>query len=136
MRLHASCVAWDGRGLLILGASGRGKSALALELMARGARLVADDQVVLAREGAAVVASSPPAIAGRIEARFVGILAAEALDRAELALVVDLDLIEDQRLPPQRSRKLLGLPLPLLHNVEKPHFPAAVLQYLKQDRVS
>ena len=35
--LHASCVAVAGRGLLIAGASGSGKSALALDLMAFGA---------------------------------------------------------------------------------------------------
>ena len=35
--VHASCVAVDGKGLLILGPSGAGKSALALALIAMGA---------------------------------------------------------------------------------------------------
>jgi len=43
--IHASCVAVDGKGLLITGASGSGKSALALQLMAFGAHLIADDRV-------------------------------------------------------------------------------------------
>ena len=46
-RLTAACHlrgASDGRGLLILGPSGAGKSALALQLIALGARLVADDR--------------------------------------------------------------------------------------------
>ncbi len=47
-------VALAGRGILILGASGSGKSALALALVAGGAALVADDRVATrpARAGA------------------------------------------------------------------------------------
>jgi HPr kinase/phosphorylase len=45
--LHASVVAWRGRGLLILGASGAGKSSTALRLIDAGWMLVADDQVVI-----------------------------------------------------------------------------------------
>ena len=45
--LNASCVAWQGRGALILGRSGAGKSALALQLMALGADLVSDDRTEL-----------------------------------------------------------------------------------------
>ncbi len=64
---HASCVAYGGRGVLILGASGRGKSALALRLMALGAVLVADDRTDLCREGDSVMARAPDAIKGMIE---------------------------------------------------------------------
>ena len=53
MILHATCVAVDGRGLLILGPSGSGKSALALQLIALGAQLVADDRTRVSRRGAA-----------------------------------------------------------------------------------
>ena len=42
--LHGSCVAVEGRGVLIVGPSGAGKSSLALALMALGAELVADDR--------------------------------------------------------------------------------------------
>ena len=66
LNLHGSAVALEGRGLLILGASGTGKSALALRMMAHGARLVADDRVVLARRGDALIASAPPALRGTI----------------------------------------------------------------------
>ena len=52
LTLHATCVAVEGRGVLITGPSGSGKSSLALALMAHGARLVADDRVTLSlREG-------------------------------------------------------------------------------------
>ncbi|MEF9600929.1 HPr kinase/phosphatase C-terminal domain-containing protein, partial [Paracoccus sp. PXZ] len=74
MILHASCIAHRGRGLLILGPSGAGKSTLALEMMAFGATLVADDRTILRREGGRIVADAPDSIRGRIEARGVGIL--------------------------------------------------------------
>ncbi len=132
--LHASCVAVEGRAALILGKSGAGKSGLALELMALGAMLVADDRVRLWREGDGILVAAPEAIAGRIEARFVGILNAKIMAQAPLALVVDLDQHEGDRLPPRRSKKVLGISLPLLHNVETRHFPAAILQHLKAGR--
>jgi len=47
---------------------------------------------------------------------------------------VDLGTPETDRLPPRRSTNVLGLPIPLLHNIDKPHFPAAILQYLRQGR--
>ena len=135
LRLHASAVALEsGAALLILGPSGSGKSALALELMALGAVLVSDDQVDLQRDGADIWLSAPGAIRGRIEARQVGILSARTLDRARLCLAVDMAETETDRLPPRRSTKLLGVAIPLLHNVDKRHFPASILQYLMAGR--
>ena len=62
--LHGTCVAWGDDAALIIGASGRGKSALALQLMALGCVLVADDRVVVQADGARLRASCPPAIVG------------------------------------------------------------------------
>ncbi|MBR9843551.1 MAG: serine kinase [Rhodobacteraceae bacterium] len=132
--VHASCVAHAGRAVLIRGASGRGKSALALRLMALGAQLVADDRTELWREGETICARAPDTIRGMIEARFVGILAAEALDRAPVHLVIDLDRSESERLPPNRNTALLGQTLPLLYRVDADHFPASVMQYLAHGR--
>jgi HPr kinase/phosphorylase len=132
--LHASAVALNGRAALITGPSGSGKSALALGLIALGARLVADDGVLLRRDGDGLLARAPEAIRGLIEARGVGLLRADPLDDVPLGLVVDLGQIETERLPPWRRTMLLGLALPLLHKVESPHFAAAVRQYLAEGR--
>lgn len=132
--LHASCVALSGRGVLILGAAGRGKSSLALQLMAYGCDLVSDDRTALAAEGGKLIAAAPSRIHGLIEARGIGILAADAIAAARLALVVDLDREETDRLPPLRRHVLLGVSLPLLHRSGSSHFPAAILQYLKAGR--
>lgn len=134
MQLHASCVALAGRGLLILGPSGTGKSVLALELMAFGCALVADDRVDLRREGARLIASAPPALSGLIEARQVGLLRADALPEAPLALAVDLTRHETERLPQPRQIELLDCHLDLVLGAGNPHLCPALLQYLRGGR--
>ena len=134
LNLHASCVALDGKGVLICGASGSGKSSLALRLMALGARLVADDRTDLRRDGGRLLASAPGSISGLIEARGVGLLRAEPEAFAPVVLVVDRDATETQRLPRLHRRDILSVTLPVLHKIEAPHFPAAILQYLKAGR--
>lgn len=132
--LHASCVAVDGRGLLILGPSGAGKSSLALRLLALGARLVADDRTEVTAVGGRLIARCPPAIRGLIEARGVGLLRAEAMDEAPIALVADLGQTEDQRLPPPRRLRILGCDLDLVLHAQNDHFPQALLLYLRHGR--
>ncbi len=70
IRLHASCASRAGAGVLLLGAPGAGKSELVLRLLARGFVLVADDQVVIE----AGAARPPPALAGLLEVRGLGIV--------------------------------------------------------------
>lgn len=127
-------MAHAGHAVLIKGPSGSGKSALALELLAYGASLIADDQVQLTQTDHAVIASCPPSIAGLIEARGVGILHATPAMPAPLSLVVDLSQTEADRLPPLRHVTIMGIEIPLLYAVKTPHFPAAVLQFLRAGR--
>jgi serine kinase of HPr protein (carbohydrate metabolism regulator) len=115
IRVHGTCIALDGDGVLLRGPPGSGKSDLALRLIDGGAMLVADDQTELRRVGEAVVASPPSAIAGRIELRGIGILSCPSIAEVRLRLVVDLvapDAIE--RLPERRTQPYLGCALPLL----------------------
>ncbi len=132
--LHASAVAIDGKGLLIVGGSGSGKSSLALDLIALGATLIADDKVVVSRkpEGA-VWASCPEPTRGLIEARGVGILATKT-EGAFLQLVVDMDRLEEARLPERHSTVIAGVSLPLLYRVASPVFASILLVYLKGQR--
>ena len=128
--VHASCVARNGRAVLIRGASGSGKSGLALQLMALGAVLVSDDRTRLWRAGAGLMADAPPTIRGRIEAREVGILSAPPAGPTPVALVVDMDERECDRLPEYRTVTMLGADIPLARKSELAHFPAAILTYL------
>lgn len=131
LTLHATAVAVGGRAALVTGASGSGKSSLALEMMARGATLVADDRVLLSWETDAILLTCPEPLCGLIEARGVGLLHADWQSPVELCLVVDLDQTEKARLPQDHCITYLGQTFPLLHNVASQHFPAAILQYLR-----
>ncbi len=128
--VHASCVAIHGDAVLITGPSGAGKSALALQLMAFGWQLVADDRTCLHREGAKLLASSPKAISGLIEARGVGLLPILPLVQAPVVLVVDMSVVETERLPQRRLATLLDITLTCLHKVDAPYFPAAIHTYV------
>ena len=129
--LHASTVDIDGSGVLITGASGTGKSALALELMARRARLVADDRTHLDVRSGQLIASCPRQIAGMIEARGVGLLRADAVETSQIMLAIDLDQTETERLPARRQVTIAGVSVPLLCKIAAPHFAAAILQYIR-----
>ena len=130
VRVHASCVALGDRGVLLTGAAGAGKSTAALRLIALGAELVADDQVILEARDGALVASAPEATAGRIEARGVGILSLPHRDRVALAVVVDLDTIESRRLPPGREAEIEDVRLPLVHGRDLPDLAAVLVAWL------
>ena len=128
--VHATTVAIGGKGVLIVGPSGCGKSSLALQLLALGAALVADDRTQVTSDGHKVVASVPDTIAGLIEARGVGVINLPHIADVPLALVVDLSETEKQRLPEPHSHSVLGIALPCLHNAPSPHFAAAVWLYV------
>lgn len=110
--LHASCIAIEGRAVLIEGRSGSGKSDLALRLIDRGAQLVSDDYTVLVRERDRLLAQPPATIAGRIEVRGIGIVDMPHAERVPVALIVSL--AEDvDRLPEERSNRVIaGIPIP------------------------
>ena len=129
-QIHGTTIELDGRGLLLVGPSGSGKSSLALQLLAVGARLVSDDRTDLRRDGNGIMASAPASLNGRIEARGIGILNAEPAGPVRLALVADLGQREEMRLPPDRYHELLGLRLPLALGPYRPHLYAALRQHL------
>ena len=109
--VHATCVRLDGKGILIRGPSGSGKSDLALRLIDRGGLLVADDLVSLvAREGRAW-ASLPPGrdrFAGALELHGVGILSVPCAVETAVGLIIDLcEAVE--RMPEPLQTVLAGI---------------------------
>jgi serine kinase of HPr protein (carbohydrate metabolism regulator) len=93
---HGCAVAIGEAGVLIRGASGAGKSALALALIEAAARaglfarLVADDRVLLSAAHGRLIVRPHPAIAGRIEKRGEGVVAVAHEPEAVVRCVVDL----------------------------------------------
>jgi HPr kinase/phosphorylase len=88
--IHGTCVDIKGHGVLIQGKPGMGKSSLALQLMDRGAILVADDQTLLSRELEEVVAQSPLSLRGLLEVRGIGICSFPFQQKSFLRLCVKI----------------------------------------------
>jgi serine kinase of HPr protein (carbohydrate metabolism regulator) len=123
--LHATCIALDGLGILLLGPPGSGKSSLALQMIDMpglgsgshllSTRLVADDQVLLERRGGDIIASAPASLAGLLEVRGLGLVKVEAMASTPLKLVVELATpAATERMPGHRFTELLGVGLPLI----------------------
>jgi len=100
VNIHASCVmlgkaaaifgAAPADGVLLLGASGAGKSSVALKLLAMGAMLVADDRADIFAQDEVLWARAPAQLAGLIEARGLGIVTLPHAPAVRIALAVQL----------------------------------------------
>jgi len=122
--VHGTCVALGRRGALLRGSPGAGKSDLALRFLELPGEsedrplLVADDQVwIEARTGDVLLASPPSTLAGKIEARGLGIVEVPFLAEVELVLVCDLvGEKEVPRMPPESWDRavIAGLAVPAL----------------------
>lgn len=125
-RLHATCIAIDGKAALLLGPSGSGKSDLGLRLihsrlLVAGrpvtAHLVADDQVVLEAQPGRLIARPPASLAGLCEVRGLGILRLPHRAEADVTLAIKLTSPQDiERLPDRKQHfQVLQHRLPLVH---------------------
>jgi len=100
--------------VLLRGPSGSGKSDLALRLIDQGAVLVADDRVLLRREGEKLLADPPEILAGLLEVRGLGILKFPYRAPASIGLVIDLEEPEKiERMPEPETLSLLDKSIPL-----------------------
>ncbi|WP_319005434.1 HPr kinase/phosphatase C-terminal domain-containing protein [Novosphingobium profundi] len=111
---QATCVAREGRAVLIEGPSGTGKTSLALELIDRGAVLVGDDGVVLERQADHLVAKPHPRTAGLIEVRNLGILDEPFCAEAQVCLHILLDSKAPRFIEKAEGIELAGLVIPSL----------------------
>ncbi|ODT60588.1 HPr kinase/phosphorylase [Phenylobacterium sp.] len=116
MILHAGLVArrQDGywRGVLIEGASGAGKSDLALRALDHGFRLVADDRVVVWASGGALYGRAPDSLAGLMEARGIGVHGGASINFCRIALSVSCGPYE--RMPERAWKDHAGVRLPAI----------------------
>jgi serine kinase of HPr protein (carbohydrate metabolism regulator) len=138
--VHASAVLVGERGVLVRGASGTGKSLLALALVARVRReggfaaLVADDRVWLDEVNGRLIARGAPKLAGLCERRCQGLV--EAPHEAEAVLRLIVDLSERGATPPRMPEKadlydtLGGVTLPRLRIDLAPGFDEGVSSVL------
>lgn len=116
-----------GMGVLITGESGIGKSELALELLSRNHRLIADDAVEFVRVGPdVIVGQCPTLLSDYLEVRGLGILDVRLMfgetavrHKKKLHLIVRLETIQRQKMSKinrleskQMTRTILDVEIP------------------------
>lgn len=131
--LHASAFSYQGAGCLILGKSGAGKSSLLAEVLVHGAKLVADDQVVLEAQNGTLAAHSVPHLEGVMELRGMGLVRlADTAASQQIHLAVTLAKGASVRLPEPENWEFEGVSIPHLKLPPPPALNvASLLLYLK-----
>lgn len=115
-----------GVGVLITGKSGIGKSELALDLIKKGHRLIADDSVEVAHVSNHILCKAPKLLRRLLEIRGVGVInvnmilgASAYMEKSNLDFVIELvkwdDALEIDRLDPLRkTENIFGIDVPKL----------------------
>lgn len=147
LTLHGVFMEVKGLGVLLSGAPGLGKSELALELISRGHRLIADDAPDFIRASSdVIIGRCPEVLQDFLEVRGLGVLdvramfGANAVKREEmLQLIIHLERVADARghVPDRlsgqhRTRSVLGVDIP---EVVLPLLPGSNLATLVEGAV-
>lgn len=102
--LHGVLISVFGKGVLITGESGMGKSEIALELIRRGHVLVADDRVDVAKVHNNLLGRAPELLQGMLEIRGIGIIdvakmfgASALLARNNIDVIIKLEKYDQKQ---------------------------------------
>ena len=106
--IHASSVDINGKGVVILGKSGAGKSNLAIKLISMGAKLISDDQTHFRLKENKIIISKPETTPNFIEARGIGLIEVPFVVSAKLFCFVKITNLELKRLPNAKKKHCFG----------------------------
>ena len=125
--LHGGLIQIYGKGVLITGESGMGKSEIGLELIKKGHLLVADDRVDCYLIHKQIVGKSPEILKGMIELRGIGIIniakmfgVSSVLDKSNIDLIIHLEAWSKEKeydrvgIEDKKYQEVLGVKIPKL----------------------
>lgn len=114
--IHATLIDFFGKGILLVGKSGSGKSDVALRMiMDKGAKLVADDRVDVFVENGKLYGKAPKNLLNKIEIRNVGVAIFDDVSECvEITLCVELTTNKNEleRMPENKFIEILGIRIP------------------------
>lgn len=123
--LHGGLLSIYGKGVLIRGESGMGKSEIALELIKRGHLLVADDRVDCYRIHNKIVGKAPELLSGMLEIRGIGIInvarmfgVSSVLPKTQVDFQVNLEMWKPDQdydrvgIEEKKQKNILGVDIP------------------------
>ncbi len=124
---HGVLINVYGKGVLIMGESGMGKSELALELIRKGHILIADDRVDISRIHNELIGRAPELLEGMLEIRGIGIIdvarmfgGSSLLREGRIDYVISLDKFETCKEylrvgnEEQQYKEILGIDVPVI----------------------
>jgi len=125
--LHGGLIQIYGKGVLITGESGMGKSEIGLELIKKGHLLVADDRVDCYLIHKQIIGKSPEILKGMIELRGIGIIniakmfgVSSVLDKSKIDLMIHLEPWSKDKdydrvgIEEKKYQEVLGVKIPKL----------------------
>jgi len=127
---HATAVSINHSAVLILGKSGSRKSGFALQLLALGGGLIADDKCFIYEKLNQVWVGKPPTLPEVIEVWGYGLISIKLVKASPVALIVNLDDTAKVRSPDPIYFKIRQHKIPVLNKIESSYFPAAIVNIL------
>ncbi len=116
INIHGTLISVDGKGVLLKGESGSGKSDLALRFIKNEkAKLVADDRVDIDISDNRVIGKAPLILKGKLEVRNIGIIEdVETTNQVDVFLCVELVKNREclDRLPQDEFEIILNKKIP------------------------
>ena len=112
--IHASSIDINGKGVVILGKSGAGKSNLAIKLISMGAKLISDDQTHFKFKENKIIISKPETTPNFIEARGIGLIKVPFVVSSKLFCFVKITNLELNRLPNAKNKYCFGKKIKLM----------------------
>lgn len=103
-RIHGVLLDVYGVGVILTGDSGVGKSETALDLIAKGAKLISDDSVIIKKMDDRLIGTSPEITKHFMEVRGVGIIdiqrffgVGSVMAKREIEMIAHLELWDDEK---------------------------------------
>ena len=116
INIHGTLISVDGKGVLLKGESGSGKSDLALRFIKNEkAKLVADDRIDIDISDNRVIGKAPLILKGKLEVRNIGIIEdVETINQVDVFLCVELVKNREclDRLPQDEFEIILNKKIP------------------------